>query len=407
MEQFQDNILSDEHPRVLLFFRMWIEKFVDSRIEDEEMIAFILDILWSDLLLPEEQQKIIEYKQESRVKKYISGLLEKYKIEEMAKNPDDFENIVFSLNAYPKKIAKNTLEKYYDDVYYWFCREYGKVFSNETIKNNILQSIEHFSFQTLEKDIMMQVLVEWKDLNEVQPFMRAYQGLTNHSYYEFNEKVFSSFTNNVTQSLLKYSWAKKEDIYGYIENIQIWYDHISDFFKWEEEQNKKFYTERCEIIDDLEKIDKKGKDELKKDFKKIFKNKYHQEYSSIIRHTYDRIFSTAPDILYKKDPVVMFAVVVLAVETLYGTCGKNIVPKSFHHIEHYTLRSYILSHKKNVNMSDVERYAYHALNDLLYMMADDISPLFFFPVMKTEKKEKELINAWEKLKQKVTQNYWL
>jgi len=60
------------------------------------------------------------------------------------------------------------------------------------------------------------------------------------------------------------------------------------------------------------------------------------------------------------------------------------------------LKKYILQERKAANIRAIESYASQALDDLLYMIPDEIEPLFFFPVMKTQKQEEKLIEAWEK-----------
>lgn len=382
--------MQQNHPRIELFLSHWITYLQRFGKKSEGEYYDILQILWNTFLDDASKDKILSYKQEGRVIKLCENIFEKYHLKHLAKYPQEFEKVFYSVVGGIDISKSHLLEAYYKLVYEWFCWEISQLDISSQHEKNILQSLKLFWYNDAEKFILLDILKEVGDISKIQKLVRAYQALMNHSFYRFEGKVFSRFSFEVFSNYALHTGEEMKNKEDFFERILKWYQYIAEYLDWEKKDISEQRTSFLHRFDD--KNIKLTQEKIDYYFPYP---EYNVEYIPILRHSYDWYIRIIPEEINTLSPVQLWAWWLTFLHEIYDSVWEKHLPKNYPQIS-FLQRNEFLKHKWEKYTYKISYPAEFAFDDLLTEYPH-IDEYLFFPRL-TEKQEKTLHPLWEKIR---------
>ncbi len=195
------------HPNIRLFISLLTDTLEAAGMKKMQEAQLVAYHLWSLGMSEPEREAILGAQQRQKIVTLITAIFTSVPIERLAHYPEEAEVAAMARIGGMNLSHKKSFEQLYKSVLEWFEWEYSLVFKNDTFKQHIFKSLIAPLFQDGNEAIFMDIMIngEIDDLSSIQPFMRAYQALTNHTFYEYQGKIFSRFSFELARNYDKYA----------------------------------------------------------------------------------------------------------------------------------------------------------------------------------------------------------
>jgi len=386
------------HPRIELFLNQGISYLEERWKKSRQEYYDIIGILWDHFLEDIFKYKIFEYKQDWRVIKLCENIFDRFNLEYLAKYPNEFEKIFYSVVWWVDASEKNTFQEYYNSVLEWFSWELWELEVSSQFESAILEHVKLFRNDDFEKRIILEILMEVGDFSKIQKFVRAYQSLVNHSFYEVEGKVFSRFSYELFSKYASNTGKILDNKEAFFKKIWAWYQHIFKFIEW---KNNEVFEMRNKIKSNMSWRDIDISDTEIEEH--VPAPKYNPEYISILRHSYDWYVRIVPEEIINLSPVTTWAWGYTFVSCIYDACWKSYQSKKYDQISFMERNEYLMSQGEKYTYK-VSYPAEFAFDDLL-VDYDYIDPHLFFSEL-TLTQEERLMKKWLKMRDSEIRRRW-
>lgn len=378
------------HPRIELFLTEGIRYLSSCGKRSRDEYYDILAILWNQFLDDTIKEKIFSYKQDTRVQAVYQKIFEQYYFSYLAKYPQEIVKVCYAVWGRVDKKLLPVFKKYYNRVLEWFLWELSELNISPSHKNTILDYLKVFQNTPQDKQILLDILFDCWDYDKMQPFVRAYQSLINHSYYEFEGKVFSRFSFEIFSRYQEVMGKEMKDREGCFENIAAGYECIFEYLDWEKQS----------IVDTRDSLAARYKELWMSFSQEEIENHvpfphYDNEYISIIRHSYDWYVRLVPQEIEKFTPRKLWALWLTFLHKIYNAAWRKYLPKNFQEISLYQRDAFLKNAGEKLTYRQ-EITSDFAFDDLLldFMYID---PQLFFSKL-SESQGEWLVKDWDKIR---------
>lgn len=369
--------------RFNIYFKIGTELLQKIQSIPLKECELLLWILWQEYLEYKQQDKFLQYKQDSRAEKYLHELFASIPFKKITLSKEGVFLWIYAQKWGLPTSEKNLFEQYYQQVHDWLIWELSDADVPNEIQKECIEAFNDFKADQDLSPIFSRLMYEVQDMEKLQKIFRAYQALENHTFYIEDGRVFSRFSYDVFSRLQEYTRSDRHGKVQFFSTIQSGYTQLIEFPKWEQ---KRFGEEKKELYQ------KYG--ELISDDKDFLAPKYHPEYLPILRHLYDWILRIAPDECVKMSSWDMVRATLETQEYMYTICGKIFIPAHFPSFSYY-LNEYLWKKRHSLF-----RF-WEEILDELWLNYDHIGPEMFFPLQHSPKKEEMLSEIWKEFQSRM------